>query len=105
MSVDIYAFMVYHNILLPFQGDVYINSTNPSLDLSQGIISKMLLKACGPQLQEECKEYAPLAPGAVAVTSAANLKCKYIFHVSLPGYSSSGSENVSNTHSAHLICG
>ena len=57
-------------------------------------MSKLFLKACGKQLQEQCKEYAPLGPGAVAVTPAKNLKCKYIFHVSLPSHSSVGSERV-----------
>ena len=57
-------------------------------------MSKLFLKACGKQLQEQCKEYAPLGPGAVAVTPAKNLKCKYIFHVSLPSHGSVGSERV-----------
>ena len=35
------------------QVDAYINSTNESLDLSQGTVSKALLEACGSDLQDE----------------------------------------------------
>ena len=76
---------------------MYINSSNEDLDLSKGQLSQLLLKACGQQLQDDCKDYAPLKPGAVAVTDARNLKCKYIFHIALPDYKNRGSERVGVT--------
>ena len=76
------------------QADVYINSTNPQLDLSHGELSQALVKACGDQLKEEAKQSRPLHPTQVAVTSAGNLKANAIYHVSLPDHSVAGSETV-----------
>ena len=74
---------------------MYINSTNANLDLSQGELSQVFLKACGKELQKEAKDYAPLKPGFVAVTSAKNIKAKSIYHVALPSYSETGAQSVS----------
>ena len=74
---------------------MYVNSTNPELDMSKGELSQVFLKACGDKLQEEAKHYRPLQFGQVAVTSAKNLKAKSIYHVSLPDYKSPQSERVS----------
>ncbi len=68
------------------KADIYVNSTNTDMDLSNGKLGSVLLKACGKELQDECKQYAPLQPGSVAVTGAKNVKCKKIFHVALPDY-------------------
>ena len=73
---------------------MYVNSANPQLDLSQGQLSSKLLQLCGSGLQKECQQAAPLSPGAVAVTDARNLKCKFLFHVALPDYKTRGSEQV-----------
>jgi len=53
------------------------------MDLSNGMVSKILLQKCGAELQQECSALAPLAPGEVAVTDAYKLQCKYIFHINL----------------------
>ena len=74
---------------------MYINSTNADLDLSKGELSQVLLKACGKELQKEVKDYAPLKPGLVAVTSARNINAKSIYHVALPSYSETGAQSVS----------
>ena len=84
----------YQNVIFT-QADVYINSTNTNLNLKQGQLSKLLLNACGDNLQKECSEYAPLKPGKVAVTDTKNLKCSHIFHVALPEYQTANSERVS----------
>ena len=76
---------------------MYVNSTNPELDLSQGMLSKQLLKRMGQKLQDKCKEYAPLAVGGVAVTPTQNLFCKYIVHVCLSSFKAKGSIKVCNT--------
>lgn len=86
-------------IIIYPQADIYINSTNTNMDLKQGQLSKLLLNACGDELQRECSEYAPLKPGQVAVTEARNLKCQHIFHIALPDYKMASSERVS-----YLLC-
>ena len=73
---------------------VYVNSTNADLDLSRGMLSIQLLKLMGQKLQDQCKEYAPLGFGKVAVTSAENMLCDVILHVSLPAYNVKGSRKV-----------
>ena len=60
-----------------------VNSTNKDLDLSNGMVSKILLKKCGEELQKECSKLAPLLPGEVAITSAKNLSCTSIYHIVL----------------------
>ena len=80
---------------------MYVNSTNPELDMSKGELSQVFLKACGDKLQEEAKHYSPLAFGQVAVTSAKNLKAKSIYHVSLPDYKLPQSEMVS--YAGHIV--
>jgi len=65
----------------PMQANVYVNTTNRSLDLSQGGLSPVLLEAAGQTLQDECNKKAPIEVGDIAVTSGGNLKCKYVFHV------------------------
>ena len=74
---------------------MYINSTNPDLDLSKGELSQALLKACGKELQKEAKDYAPLKAGFIAVTSAKNVNAKSIYHIALPSYSETGAQSVS----------
>jgi poly [ADP-ribose] polymerase 10/14/15 len=71
---------------------VYVNSTNSDLDLSRGMLSKQLLKLMGQKLQDQCNEYAPLAIGKVAVTSAEKMFCNVILHVNLPSYGAKGSQ-------------
>ena len=60
------------------------------MDLSGGIISKILVDAAGSNLQEECTRKAPIAPGQVVITGSGNIKCKYIFHIALNNYDRPG---------------
>ena len=55
------------------------------MDLTNGMVSKLLLKKCGSDLQKECSSLAPLSEGDVAITSAKNLSCKNIYHINLRG--------------------
>ncbi len=75
---------------------MYINSTNSNLQLNQGELSRLLLKACGKELQEEASRCAPLQHGRVATTKAYELhkKCKQIYHIFLPDYKAANSEKV-----------
>ena len=72
------------------QADVYVNSTNANMDLSGGVISKILAEAAGPSLQDECTRSAPVSPGNIAITGSGNIKCKYIFHIALNTYDGPG---------------
>ena len=65
-----------------------MNTTNTNLDLSQGAVSRVLLKAGGSSLQQECTKRAPINVGEVAVTGSGNLPCQYVFHTVLPKHSS-----------------
>ncbi len=66
------------------QADVYVNTTNHSLDLSRGAVAQSLLKAGGPALQDECNTYhrtnGDVAVWDIATTGGASLKCKHVIH-------------------------
>ena len=66
---------------LSLQADVYVNTANSTLDLSQRGVVSALVKAAGPNLQAECTEKAPISVGNIAVTGGGSLQCHYIFHV------------------------
>ena len=72
------------------QADVYVNSTNTNLDLSQGAVARALLKVGGQQLQTECTAKAPLRVGEVAVTRPGKIPCKYIVHTVVANYDGPG---------------
>ncbi|XP_076471482.1 protein mono-ADP-ribosyltransferase PARP14-like [Babylonia areolata] len=63
--------------------DVIVNSTNKGLSLKDGAVSKSILNAAGPVLQNECRAKYPngITPDTVAVTQGCNLSCKEVFHV------------------------
>jgi O-acetyl-ADP-ribose deacetylase (regulator of RNase III) len=95
LESDLFSFFsVAHGNLLEQKVQVYVNSTNSDLDLSRGVLSKQLLKLMGQKLQDHCNEYAPLATGKVAVTSAEKMFCNVILHVNLPSYGVKGPQRV-----------
>ena len=69
-------------LLIVYQVDVIVNSTNKDLDLSVGVVATQLLNAAGQDLQEECRTKYPdgIKPGQVAVTSAGDMDCEALFH-------------------------
>ena len=72
------------------QADVYINTSNTELDLSQGAVSQALAAAAGPVLQAECLKKKPVPVGRIATTSGGQLKCQYVIHTVLPQYDGTG---------------
>ena len=74
------------------QADVYVNTTNGNLDLSQGAVASALLKAGGKSLQQECTKVAPINVGDVATTGPGNISCHHIFHTVMPSYKKHPSE-------------
>lgn len=85
MKVDI-----VEGILANFKADVIVNSTNPSLLLDLGGLSMSISKAAGPGLQAECSQTYPngISFGELASTCGHGLKCKKVYHVSIPAWDS-----------------
>ncbi|XP_046558431.1 LOW QUALITY PROTEIN: protein mono-ADP-ribosyltransferase PARP14-like [Haliotis rubra] len=77
--------------------DVVVNSANNSLDLSNGAVSKSILKAAGNTIQQELLAKYPqgIQTGDVAVSSGGNLGCR-VYHVCLSPASASGSDVLQN---------
>ena len=85
-------------IMTPTQVDVYVNTTNASLDLSRGGVAQSLFKAGGPALQDECTAYhrtnGNVAEWDIATTAGADLKCKHVIHTVCTQYDGAASEQV-----------
>ena len=82
--------------MIYFQADVIVNSADPELNLRKGRASKALLDAAGETIQDECNTGYPfgIESGEVAVTGSGNLKCRAIYHVTLPKWNNQGDEKV-----------
>lgn len=59
---------------------------NSDLDLETGRGSKALADSGGDAIQKECEENYPggITENEVAVTNGGNLKCRKVYHVTLP---------------------
>ena len=73
------------------QADVLVNTTSTSMNLSDGAVSKSILKSAGQEIQEEIKQkysqHKPIQHGRVAVTKAYKIQqCKAVFHGALPNW-------------------
>ncbi|KAH9499179.1 hypothetical protein Btru_004354 [Bulinus truncatus] len=64
--------------------DIIVNGVKNSMDLFQsGQVSNTLLKICGHELQNQCSALKDkMIQNGVVVTSAPNLSCKHIIHIS-----------------------
>ncbi len=62
-----------------FEVDAIVNPVNCELILGGGV-SGAIIKAGGVQIQQECERFGNIGLGEVVVTSAGNLKAKYILH-------------------------
>lgn len=72
-----------------------MNTTDQQLGFG-GYVGRVLLKAAGQGLQDECQLIQkPVQYGHVVTTGAHKLKSKHMIHVVLPGYSGTQSETVS----------
>ena len=82
-----------------FQADVFVNSTAQNLDLSNGAVSKAILQAAGPALQQECTALVSsrgnIPPNTFVETGPGNLQCKRVYHFVCDGYNAGVSEDVS----------
>jgi O-acetyl-ADP-ribose deacetylase (regulator of RNase III) len=72
--------------------NVLVNSANPKLDLNNGAVSASLLRACGNQLQQECRQTYPngVKVGEVAETSGGQIPGVNVYHGALPAWTQGG---------------
>uniref|UniRef100_A0A672TKB2 Macro domain-containing protein n=1 Tax=Strigops habroptila TaxID=2489341 RepID=A0A672TKB2_STRHB len=74
---------VYKDDLCTHPVDVVVNASNEDLKHNGGL-AWALLKAAGPELQQECdelvKKNGSLQPGCVVITGAGKLPCKNVVH-------------------------
>ncbi|XP_010133542.1 PREDICTED: poly [ADP-ribose] polymerase 14-like [Buceros rhinoceros silvestris] len=74
---------VYKGDLCAHPVDVVVNASNEDLKHIGGL-AEALLKAAGPELQQECDELVrkngSLQPGCAVITGAGNLPCKSVIH-------------------------
>ena len=61
------------------------NSTSIDLNLNTGVLSKAILQAAGPNIQNEVSQQSPGGPqgGQYVISSGGNLPCQCIFHAVL----------------------
>nr|XP_018668926.1 poly [ADP-ribose] polymerase 14 [Ciona intestinalis] len=65
--------------------DAIVNSTNPHFDLTQGMVSKAILKNGGQSILHECRnQQGHWNTPTLRVTSGGNLPCRYVFHIVTP---------------------
>ncbi|XP_075008916.1 protein mono-ADP-ribosyltransferase PARP14 isoform X4 [Calonectris borealis] len=74
---------VYKGNLCNYPVDVVVNASNENLKHIGGL-AHALLKAAGPELQQECdqlvRKNGNLQPGCAVITSAGKLPCKNVIH-------------------------
>ena len=72
--------------------DAIVNAANSQLKLGGGVAGAIRRKG-GPKIQEECDRIGYCPVGGAVITSAGNLKAKYVIHAVGPRYGA-----VSYTH-------
>lgn len=80
-----------HYFAYYIQADVLAHCAPKDLQLSSGALSRVLLNDAGPGLQQELSSVARngIDYGSVVITQGHNLRCKYVFHGSLPKWGTS----------------
>ena len=65
--------------------DAIINIISKDMKMSiAGELSKAILKAGGPQIQQECSQHGKQTPGTAVMTGGGNLAVRHVIHI-IPG--------------------
>lgn len=62
-----------------------VNAANAMLRPGGGVAGA-IHRAAGPELEKECRKYAPIKPGQAVITGGYNLPNKYVIHCLGPVY-------------------
>jgi len=65
--------------------DAIVNAANAYLKPGGGVAGA-IHRAAGPELEKECRKYAPIKVGQAVITNAYNLPNKYVIHCLGPRY-------------------
>ncbi|KAK7479331.1 hypothetical protein BaRGS_00029409 [Batillaria attramentaria] len=80
------------------KADVIVSTVHPSLDLRKGVLSKSILEAGGDAIQQELQSFVQqhgrARRGGVVKTQGGNLKCRSVFHLSLPTWNDDRGETM-----------
>ena len=77
--------------------DAIVNAANSELLLGTGVAGVIREKG-GPTIQQECDEIGPIEVGTAVVTSAGNLKARYVVHAA--GMTPGGAAEEANVRDA-----
>jgi len=72
--------------------DAIVNAANSQLKLGGGVAGAIRRKG-GPKIQEECDRIGYCPVGGAVITSAGNLKAKYVIHAVGPRYGEGDEDN------------
>lgn len=65
--------------------DAVVNAANADLRMGGGVAGA-IHKAAGPELEEECRPFAPISPGQAVITGAHKLPNRNVIHCLGPVY-------------------
>ncbi|MEX2239217.1 MAG: macro domain-containing protein [Burkholderiales bacterium] len=65
--------------------DAVVNAANAQLRIGGGVAGA-LHRAAGPELEAECRPFAPIAPGQAVITGAHRLPNRHVIHCLGPVY-------------------
>lgn len=82
------SFEIINEDITNLEVDAIVNAANTALKMGGGVCGAIFRKAGASKLQEECDKLAPIETGQAVITSAYNLKAKYIIHTAGPIYDS-----------------
>ena len=80
--------------------DVIVNAANAYLKPGGGVAGA-IHRAAGPELEQECQQYAPIKPGEAVITKGYRLPNPYVIHVLGPVY---GQDKPEDTLLASCYC-
>lgn len=96
--------------LVIFKGDITNESTDAIVNAANsrliggGGVDGAIHRAGGPSIMQECRKIGSCPTGHAVITTAGNLKAKYVIHTVGPIYRGGNSGEAELLKSAHLEC-